>query len=203
MASPVVEYFEGLGERADELVRAVDTIMKHADGRRRLGVRANADTPDDAGRARRFGASGIGLCRTEHMFLGDRRVLIEDLILADSPEERQAALDALEPLQKADFAGLFTAMNGLPVTDPPDRPAAARVPARHHRPVGQGRHRQGHARRTAACCEAVQRLHEQNPMLGLRGVRLGLVVPGLFAMQVRAIAEAAKAHRRGNPSPRS
>lgn len=201
VASPVVEYFEGSenrSENGDELVRAVGTIMKHADGRRRLGVRANADTPDDAGRARRFGASGVGLCRTEHMFLGDRRVLIEDLILADTPEERQAALDALEPLQKADFAGLFAAMNGLPVTirliDPPLHEFLPDIIDLSVKvATGKG------TKKDRRLLEAVQRLHEQNPMLGLRGVRLGLVVPGLFAMQVRAIAEAAKATEGAQP----
>ncbi|WP_061294570.1 pyruvate, phosphate dikinase [Herbidospora cretacea] len=197
VASPVVEYFEG-SDNSDELVRAVDTIMKHADGRRRLGVRANADTPDDAGRARRFGASGVGLCRTEHMFLGDRRVLIEDLILADTPEERQAALDALEPLQKADFAGLFAAMQGLPVTirliDPPLHEFLPDIIDLSVKvATGKG------TKKDRRLLEAVQRLHEQNPMLGLRGVRLGLVVPGLFAMQVRAIAEAAKATEGAEP----
>ncbi|WP_062352490.1 pyruvate, phosphate dikinase [Herbidospora yilanensis] len=191
VASPVVEYFEG-NPSGDELVTAVDMIMRHADERRRLAVRANADTPDDAARARRFGASGIGLCRTEHMFLGDRRVLIEDLILAHTAEERQAALDALEPLQKADFAGLFTAMKGLPVTirliDPPLHEFLPDIIDLSVKvATGKG------TKKDRRLLEAVQRLHEQNPMLGLRGVRLGLVVPGLFAMQVRAIAEAAKA----------
>jgi pyruvate,orthophosphate dikinase len=122
--SPVVQYFEGtLSSDADPLVEAVDRLVRHADGARRLGVRANSDNPEDSERARRFGAQGIGLCRTEHMFLGDRRQLVEDLILAGSDDERQAALDALEPLQREDFVGIFTAMDGLPVTvrliDPP------------------------------------------------------------------------------------
>src|SRR5690606_13749472 len=97
--------------------------MQHADAKRALGVRANADTPEDAARARRFGSAGIGLCRTEHMFLGDRRKLVEALILAEGPEARQQALDKLEPLQREDFKGIFAAMDGLPVTvrliDPP------------------------------------------------------------------------------------
>ena len=126
--SPVVEYFEGNarpGQRddADELVEAVHRIMAHADEKRRLRVRANADTPEDAERARRFGAEGIGLCRTEHMFLGDRRKHVERLILADGDEEREEALAALLPLQREDFVGIFEAMDGLPVTvrllDPP------------------------------------------------------------------------------------
>ncbi|MFI7634174.1 pyruvate, phosphate dikinase [Nonomuraea sp. NPDC049400] len=188
--SAVVEYFEGAPPE-DELVKAVDRIMRHADSMRRLGVRANADTPEDAARARRFGAEGIGLCRTEHMFLGERRQLVEDLVLAATDEERQTALDALEPLQKADFVQIFQAMDGAPVTirliDPPlheflpdivDLSVKAATDAATEKD-----------RRLLA---AVKRLHEQNPMLGLRGVRLGLVIPGLFAMQVRAIAQAAK-----------
>ena len=154
--SPVVRYFEGelspdSGE-AGELIRAVHRIMAHADARRRLGVLANADNGPDAARARRFGAEGIGLVRTEHMFLGERRQLIEDLILAETGEDRQRALAALETLQTGDFVEILTAMDGLPVIDPHDRPAAARVPPRPHGPVGQGRpggrqgHRQGEAR---------------------------------------------------------
>ena len=106
-----------------ELIEAVHRILTHADETRRLRVRANADTADDAARARRLGAQGIGLCRTEHMFLGERRVLIERLVLADADEERSAALEALLPLQRDDFEQIFTAMDGLPVTvrllDPP------------------------------------------------------------------------------------
>ncbi|GAA1704628.1 pyruvate, phosphate dikinase [Nonomuraea bangladeshensis] len=191
VASAVVEYFEG-AEPADELVKAVDRIMRHADASRRLGVRANADTPEDAARARRFGAQGIGLCRTEHMFLGERRQLVEDLVLASTDEQRQAALDALEPLQKSDFVGIFQAMEGAPVTirliDPPlheflpDITELSVKIATSENPTDKDR----------ALLAAVKRLDEQNPMLGLRGVRLGLVIPGLFAMQVRAIAQAAK-----------
>src|SRR6185437_570618 len=104
VASPVVEYFEtGEVDAANELVVAVDRIMSHADGARRMSVRANADTPDDAARARRFGAQGIGLCRTEHMFLGERRQLVERLILADSDEDQETELKELLPLQREDF----------------------------------------------------------------------------------------------------
>src|SRR5215475_9405574 len=124
VASPVVEYFEGtLDPEADDLVTSVDRIMKHADATRRLGVFANADTGEDCARARRFGAGGVGLVRTEHMFLGERRQLVERLILAEDEAGRQAALDALEPLQRGDFAEILDAMDGLPVTirliDPP------------------------------------------------------------------------------------
>jgi pyruvate, orthophosphate dikinase len=191
VASAVVEYFEG-AEPDDELVRAVDRIMRRADSARRLGVRANADTPDDAARARRFGAQGIGLCRTEHMFLGERRQLVEDLVLASTDEERQAALDALEPLQKSDFIGIFQAMGGDPVTirliDPPLHEFLPDIVDLSVKVATSS----GVTEKDRKLLAAVKRLHEQNPMLGLRGVRLGLVIPGLFAMQVRAIAQAAK-----------
>ncbi|GGK62816.1 pyruvate, phosphate dikinase [Sphaerisporangium melleum] len=202
--SPVVRYFEGTGDLGDDLIQAVHRIMTHADERRRLGVRANADTPEDAGRARRFGAEGIGLCRTEHMFLGERRRLVEDLILAVSGEERQAALDALEPLQRSDFAGIFAAMDGLPVTvrliDPPLHEFLPDITALSVQVALAGKDASDRDRRLLA---AVRRLHEQNPMLGLRGVRLGLVIPGLFAMQVRAIAEAAAERRAAGGDPRA
>ena len=196
--SPVVEYFEGsldpAGEQADDLVRAVHRLMTHADSRRRMKVRANADTGGDAARARRFGAEGIGLCRTEHMFLGDRRQLVERLILADEPGEVDAALSALLPLQIADFTEIFTAMDGLPVTvrllDPPLHeflPDLTALSVRVAIAEERGEEHEADLRMLAA----VHRLHEQNPMLGLRGVRLGLMVPGLFVMQVRAIAQAA------------
>ncbi|TMR94083.1 pyruvate, phosphate dikinase [Nonomuraea basaltis] len=189
--SAVVEYFEG-AQPDDELVRAVDRIMRHADSARRLGVRANADTPDDAARARRFGAQGIGLCRTEHMFLGERRQLVEDLVLASADEERQAALDALEPLQKSDFVGIFHAMEGDPVTirliDPPLHEFLPDIVDLSVKVATSP----DVTEKDRKLLTAVKRLHEQNPMLGLRGVRLGLVIPGLFAMQVRAIAQAAK-----------
>ncbi|SDH00156.1 pyruvate, phosphate dikinase [Nonomuraea jiangxiensis] len=188
--SAVVEYFEG-AQPDDDLVKAVDRLMSHADQARRLGVRANADTPEDAARARRFGAQGIGLCRTEHMFLGERRQLVEDLVLATTDEERQAALDALEPLQKSDFIGIFQAMDGDPVTirliDPPLHEFLPDIVELSVKDATDEATKKDHK-----LLAAVKRLHEQNPMLGLRGVRLGLVIPGLFTMQVRAIAQAAK-----------
>src|SRR6202044_970301 len=125
IASNVVQYFEGeLEPDADALVAAVHTLMTHADRARRLGVRANADNGLDCARARRFGAGGVGLVRTEHMFLGERRQLVEDLILAGTDDTaRRAALDALEPLQRGDFGQILEAMDALPVTirliDPP------------------------------------------------------------------------------------
>ncbi|MCC5478304.1 pyruvate, phosphate dikinase [Streptomyces barringtoniae] len=178
------------GESTGPLTEAVLAALAHADSVRRLQIRANADTPEDAARARRLGAQGIGLCRTEHMFLGDRRTLVEAMILARGDTAREEALAALLPLQREDFIGMLKAMDGLPVTirliDPPlheflpDRTAlAVRLASATHPDV--------HDRELL---DAVERLHEQNPMLGLRGVRLGLAVPGLMAMQVRALAEA-------------
>ncbi|MGI5214437.1 pyruvate, phosphate dikinase [Plantactinospora sp. CA-290183] len=206
--SEVVRYFEGTldPERADDaLVVAVHRLMSHADGQRRLGVRANADTGEDAARARRFGAEGIGLCRTEHMFLGDRRALVERLILASTDADRKAALAELLPLQRADFLEIFQAMDGQPVTVrlidpplheflPPLEELAVHVAVAHERGEDAGR--------DEALLSAVRRMHEQNPMLGLRGVRLGLVIPGLFAMQVRAIVEAAVECARGGGDPK-
>jgi len=198
--SPVVQYFEGKGEDTG-LVRAVDRLLAHADERRRLGVWTNADTGPDAARARRFGAQGIGLCRTEHMFLGDRRELVEALILASTPEDRERALDALLPLQRSDFAEILRAMDGLPVTirliDPPLHeflPSLEELAVKVATGDASGRDQE--------LLAAVRRMHEQNPMLGLRGVRLGLVIPGLFAMQVRAIAQAAREVRVAGLDPR-
>jgi pyruvate,orthophosphate dikinase len=195
--SPVVDYFEGRRPAdRDDLLRAVDRIITHAGRRARLEVHANADTPEDAHRARLLGATGIGLVRTEHMFLGDRRVLVERLILAQDDDDRDAALAALLPLQRADFTRILEEMDGLPVTirllDPPlheflpDRTeltAKVAVAKALGRPDGAAED----------LLRAVDRLHEENPMLGTRGVRLGLVIPGLYDLQVRAIAEAAAA----------
>ncbi|HEU5033138.1 MAG TPA: pyruvate, phosphate dikinase [Mycobacteriales bacterium] len=205
--SPVVQYFEGTIEAdADPLVAAVDRIIRHADDKRRLGVRANADTPEDADRARRFGAAGIGLCRTEHMFLGDRRKHVERLILAEGEDEQKAALDALLPLQREDFVGIFTAMDGLPVTvrliDPPLHEFLPDLTELSTRLAVQEAKGETPSEADRKLFDAVQRLHEQNPMLGLRGVRLGLVIPGLFALQVRAIAEAAAHCKQNGQDPR-
>ena len=211
--SPVVTYLEhgleyALGEVDTEtgaLVRAVDRLLRHADSTRRLGVRANADTAEDAARARHLGAEGIGLTRTEHMFLGDRRVLIERVILADNPDDRDEALAALLPLQRKDFTDLLEAMDGLPVTirllDPPLHeflPNYTELSVRVAVARAEGRVDEG----DVALLAAVERLHESNPMLGLRGVRLGLVIPGLFALQVRAIAEAAAARIKAGGHPK-
>ena len=189
-----------------EVIEAVRRLMAHADSLRRMGVRANADTPEDAGRARAFGAQGIGLCRTEHMFLGSRRRIVEQVILARSDDQREAALEKLLAPQREDFKGIFEAMDGLPVVvrllDPPLHeflPDLTELSVRVA--VAEAK---GHPDESAAeLLKEVQRHHEQNPMLGMRGVRLGLVVPGLFLLQVRAIAEAAaELRQRGlNPQP--
>ena len=134
----------------DELVAAVARLMEHADSARRLGVRANADTPDDAARARRFGAQGIGLCRTEHMFLGERRELVEHLILADDDDEREAALVGAAAAAARRLRGDPRGDGRAAGDDPADRPAAARVPARPHRAVDEGRGRRRARGRPAA-----------------------------------------------------
>jgi len=203
--SVVMRYLEG-EHLEDDLVTAVDRVMTQADGVRRLRVRANADTPEDAARARRFGAEGIGLCRTEHMFLGERRQLVENLIVAEDEAGQEAALSELLPLQRDDFRGILEAMDGLPVTirliDPPlheflpdytELSVKVALEEDHE-------HLDEHDQKLL---EAVKRLHEQNPMLGLRGVRLGIVIPGLFKMQVRAILEAAaeRLTAGGDPQP--
>ncbi len=203
--SAVVSWFEGHPVR-DPVVDAVEVLLKHADSVRRMAVHANADTPEDASRARRFGAQGIGLCRTEHMFLGDRRVLVENLVLASDDEAREAALAAMLPLQRADFTRILAEMDGLPVTirliDPPLHEflpdltqLSVEVALRDERGTSDPTQRH--------LLAAVHAAHEQNPMLGLRGVRLGLVVPGLVCMQARAVLEAAaeRIEAGGNPLP--
>jgi pyruvate,orthophosphate dikinase len=208
--SPVVRYFEGEidpdAADADDLVKAVHRIMRMGDAFRRMSVRANADTPEDAARARRFGAEGIGLCRTEHMFLGERRSMVEALILAESKTDRDQALADLLPLQREDFVGIFKAMDGLPVTirllDPPLHeflPDLTELSVRVAVADVRGEDNEQDKR----LLKAVRRLHEQNPMLGLRGVRLGLVIPGLFAMQARAVLEAAVLRVNDGGDPRA
>ena len=203
--SPVTTYLaEGLeaglaaaGEDAGtrELVEAVDKLLSHADKVRRLRVRANADTPLDSKRAIEFGAEGIGLCRTEHMFLGERRPLVERAILsAPESEERQAAFDELEKLQKQDFLEMLEVMDGKSMTvrliDPPLHefmPALIELETK----VAVGKATGTLDPADEAMLVEVRRMHEQNPMLGLRGVRLGIYLPGLFALQMRALCEAA------------
>ena len=202
--SVVVRHFEG-EKIDDDLAQAVARIMAHADGARRLRVRTNADTPDDAARARRFGAQGIGLCRTEHMFLGERRELVEKLIVAEDAAGVEAALDELLPLQRQDFTEILEAMDGLPVTirllDPPLHeflPDLTELSVEVALAEERGEVDE-HAKRLLT---HVRRLHEQNPMLGLRGVRLGIQIPGLFRMQARSIAEAAADRMAAHGTPR-
>jgi len=203
VASNVVQYFEGeLPPDTDEIVAAVHTIMTHADATRRLGVHANADNGPDCARARRFGAHGVGLVRTEHMFLGERRQLVEHLILAETDEARQAALDELEPLQRGDFVEILEAMDGLPVTirliDPPLHEFLPDLTDLSVKVALAGDSATAQDRKLL---EAVRRLHEENPMLGLRGVRLVLVIPGLLDMQVHAIATAAAEQVKAGRTP--
>ena len=182
------------------------TVLSWSNDLRTLGVLANADTPEDAARARRFGAEGIGLCRTEHMFMAaDRQPKMREMIMAEDDEGRRSALDELLPYQQADFEGLFEAMTGLPVTirllDPPlheflpDRfelqEQIARARHEEDPELGELEHE----------LERVRSLEETNPMLGTRGVRLGILHPEIYEMQVRAIARAVRAvgERTGNP----
>jgi pyruvate,orthophosphate dikinase len=166
------------------------TVLEWADGIRSLGVRANADTPEDAAKAREFGAEGIGLCRTEHMFMAeDRLPIVREMIMAQREDERRAALDRLLPLQQGDFEGIFEAMAGLPVIirllDPPLHEF---LPPLEDAATDEMRAR-------------VKQLREANPMLGTRGCRLGLQFPEIYEMQVRAIVRAARAvqDRTGDP----
>ena len=159
-----------------------ETVLEWADTMRRLKVRANADTPDDAARAREFGAQGIGLCRTEHMFMAeDRLPVVREMIMASGEDERRAALERLLPHQQSDFEGIFEAMAGLPVTirllDPPLHEFLP--------PLDQATDERMR--------ERIRALQESNPMLGTRGCRLGLLWPEIYEMQVRAIIRAAAA----------
>jgi pyruvate, orthophosphate dikinase len=165
-----------------EINEDFETVLGWADGLRRLGVRANADTPEDAAKAREFGAEGIGLCRTEHMFMAeDRLPVVREMIMASDEDERRAALDKLLPHQQADFEGIFEAMAGLPVTirllDPP-----------LHEFLPPLKEAKDDRMRTR-----IRALQEANPMLGTRGCRLGLQFPEIYEMQVRAIIRAAAA----------
>ncbi len=181
-------------------------LLSWADEVRRLQVWANADVPEDAARARRFGAQGIGLCRTEHMFFGEERLpIVQRMILAESEEEREQALQELLPLQRQDFEGLFRVMDGLPVIirliDPPlheflpdrnqvwEQLIESRLAA-----VSQyvlGRRADGRIGELERLLASIEGMHESNPMMGLRGVRLSIIMPGIVKMQVRAIMEAA------------
>jgi pyruvate,orthophosphate dikinase len=174
-----------------------DTILSWADEFRTLGVRANADTPDDAALGRSFGAAGIGLCRTEHMFLGERKDIIQDFILADRDVDKQEALAKLLQVQTEDFLGIFSAMDGLPVTvrllDPPlheflDSPRELEVEIVRDECNSVPAEKLAAKRRLLAQIDAMA---EMNPMLGLRGCRLGIMYPELYALQVEAITKAA------------
>jgi pyruvate, orthophosphate dikinase len=160
----------------------LETILEWGDEHRRLKVRANADTPEDAAKAREFGAQGIGLCRTEHMFMAQERLpVVQQMIMAEDERGRREALDRLLPMQQSDFEGIFEAMAGLPVTirllDPPLHEF---LPDEEHATDDRMRRR-------------IRTLRESNPMLGTRGCRLGLQYPEIYEMQVRAIIRAAKA----------
>ncbi len=185
------EVFLGEVKTVDpQLDENFERIMKIADGFRRLGVRANADTPKDAQAARHFGAEGIGLCRTEHMFFGAERInVVREMIIANSREEREEALAKLLPMQREDFIGIFREMKGFPVTirllDPPlhefvPQTEAEIVELAHNMGLDVDKFR-----------AKVKSLHEFNPMLGHRGCRLAITYPEIYRMQVRAIAEAA------------
>ena len=180
-----------------ELTGDLDTILEWADEFRTLGVRANADNPEDAQLSRDFGAQGIGLCRTEHMFLGDRKQIIQTFILNDDEDVRQKAVDQLFEAQTGDFYGMFKAMDGLPVIvrllDPPlheflESPRALDVEIARLEATGGDK---GVIAEKRALMEQIDAMAEANPMLGLRGCRLGIVYPILPVMQVRAIATAA------------
>ena len=192
--------------RTEKIWQAYARFMARADEVRRLKVRANADTPGQSANAIDRGAEGIGLCRTEHMFLGEERVAaVRRMIFADSADEEQAAYDTLLPLQRDDFVGIFAAMDGKPVTvrllDPPLHEflpdqvelavAVALATQKGQTTVEVGAEEALALDAAAEMLAKVNDLHETNPMLGLRGVRLGILKPGLYAMQVRAIIEAA------------
>jgi len=177
------------------------TLLEWADEFRTLGVRTNADLPEDAAKARAFGAEGIGLCRTEHMFLGDRLPIVQRMILAETGAEEEAALEELRVVQKADFVGIFEAMDGLPVTvrllDPPLHEF---LPDIEELLVADAKgNLDAEGRKLLAAARAWQ---EVNPMLGTRGCRLGVIKPGLYRMQVRALMEAAIERKAAGGDPR-
>src|ERR671910_1326587 len=182
-----------------------EVLLSWADEARALGVRANADTPKDARRARELGAEGVGLCRTEHMFMeGERLQIMREMILSESDDALKEALVKLEPMQREDFEGIFSAMYGLPVTvrllDPPlheflpDSKDLARE-------IAEREARAEDAEELRRQLRVAENLEERNPMLGLRGCRLGLLRPEVYLMQTRAIAQAAKAVREYGGDP--
>jgi pyruvate,orthophosphate dikinase len=182
----------------DEILKAFKTVLGWADDTRRLGIRTNADTPQDARKARELGAEGIGLCRTEHMFMAeDRQPKMRKMIMARDREARKAALADLLPLQQEDFEGLFEAMKGLPVTirllDPPLHeflPSLQELAAQ----VERARIEQtDDLDELELLLQTTEKISEENPMLGTRGCRLGILYPEIYEMQVHAILRAAKA----------
>jgi pyruvate,orthophosphate dikinase len=203
--------------RRDPVWVSYQRFMERADRDRRLRVHANADTPEQARNARARGAEGIGLCRTEHMFQGEERVAaVRKMIFADTEEEEHEAYDALLPLQRDDFVGIFEAMSGYPVTvrllDPPlheflpnqvDLSVEVALAENNKKKKVQVRGTKYSLKEAKEVLRKVDELHEANPMLGLRGLRLGIVKPGLYAMQVRAIVEAACQVKKkgGDPKP--
>ncbi len=176
------------------------TILGWADQFRRLGVRTNADLPEDAHKAREFGAEGIGLCRTEHMFLGDRLPIVQRMILADEPDDEAVALEQLRAQQEADFEGILEAMDGLPVTvrllDPPLHEFLP-----DHEELIVKRATGTLTEEERKLLHAAELWREANPMLGTRGCRLGIVKPGLYRMQVRALMQAAVTRKRAGGNP--
>ena len=196
--SEILQVLAGeLSQRRSDIYGRFSRLLKWADKVRRLGIRANADQPDQAATAYAFGARGIGLCRTEHMFFGEQRIpIVQRMILAESEADRRAALDELLPLQREDFYGVFTAMRGQPVTirliDPPLHEF---LPKREELMVEIAR-AEAHGRTDGldekrALLRRVEQLHEFNPMMGHRGVRLAISYPEITEMQARAILEAA------------
>jgi len=191
-------FYGRLDTEAPELSHEAKTILDWADEIKRLGVHANADTPEDAAKARNFGARGIGLCRTEHMFMQPERLpIVQEMIIADTPEARKTALAKLLPVQREDFYGILKAMESCPVTirllDPPlheflpvlddllEEVITLRVTGKDPELLKE----------KEKILRRVRELHESNPMLGLRVCRLGIVYPEIYEMQVRAIFEAA------------
>ena len=208
--SPVTSYLEGklsaTAKDATAVVKAVDRILQHADEIRKLSVRANADTPEDAQRARTLGAEGIGLCRTEHMFLGDRRSFVERVVLAEDETEQNLVISEMQPLQQADFVGILKAMSGYPVTvrllDPPLHEFLPDLASLSAEMATAEALNTTITTRDKAIFASVKRLHEANPMLGLRGVRLGILIPELFKMQVRALVLASIEVRKAGFDPK-
>jgi pyruvate,orthophosphate dikinase len=192
-----------------EIGAQFEELLSWADEFRKLGVKANADTPEDSALARRFGAEGIGLTRTEHMFLGPERTqIVQDMIMAETTEERQEPLERLLELQRSDFIGILKAMDGLPVTirllDPPLHEFLPQ-PADLEKELEQARNNGASEEEIAKLEKLLRRaiqLQEHNPMMGFRGCRLGIVYPEIYEMQVRAVAEAAAQLKKEGFSPR-